>query len=272
MSCGKKIGNFRRLALLAIAAALSFLAAACGNQENSGKKIPPERSSAPPANVDPATTGSVSGVVRLEGPVPPARKIIMSGDAACASAGQEPPVSQEVVADAQGNLANVVIYVKGGIGYFSFAIPTTPVEINQQGCMYAPHVAAVMAGQTVTFHNSDKTIHNIHSQPKNNPSWNRSQSPGAPAIEEFFAREEIAIPVMCNVHPWMRSYLAVFDHPYFAVSGPGGAFEIRNLPPGTYTLEAWHEKYGTLRQPLVVSAKEAAKVSFVFRSDAAAGR
>jgi plastocyanin len=272
MYYGKKFGNFPTLALLAIAAALSFLAAACGNQGNSGKGAPLERSSAPPAVVDPATAGSVSGVVRLDGPVPPARKIIMSGDAACAPADQEPPVSQEVVADAQGNLSNVVIYVKGGIGNFSFAIPKTPVEINQRGCLYSPHVAAAMAGQTVTFHNADKTIHNIHPQPKNNPSWNRSQSPGAPAIEESFSREEIAIPVMCNVHPWMRSYLAVFNHPYFAVSGAGGVFEIRNLPPGNYTLEAWHEKYGTMRQSLVISAKEAAKVSVVFRSDAGVGR
>jgi plastocyanin len=272
MYFGKKIGNSRRLAFLAFMAAFSLLPAACGNQENSEKRTPPERSTAPPAVVGPATAGSVSGVVRLDGPAPAARKIIMSGDAACTAANQEPPTSQEVVADAQGNLANVVIYVKGGIGNFSFAIPKTPVEINQQGCMYAPHVVAARTGQTVVFRNADKTIHNIHPQPKNNPSWNRSQSPGAPAIEERFSREEIAIPVMCNVHPWMRSYLAIFDHPYSAVSGPGGAFEIRNLPPGNYTLEAWHEKYGTLSQALVISAKEAKKVSFVFRPGAGASR
>ncbi|MBZ5529353.1 MAG: hypothetical protein LAN71_15830 [Acidobacteriia bacterium] len=272
MHYGKKIRNSQRMALLAGTAALSLLLAACGNQGNSGKNTPVERSTAPPAVVDPATAGSVFGVVRLDGPAPPARKIIMSGDSACTAANQEPPTSQEVVTDAQGNLANVVIYVKGGIGNFSFAIPKAPVEMNQQGCMYVPHVAAVMAGQTVVFHNADKTTHNIHPQPKNNPAWNRSQSPGAPAIEESFSREEIAIPVMCNVHPWMRSYLAVFNHPYFAVSGAGGAFEIRNLSPGNYTLEAWHEKYGTLSQPLIVSAKQAVRVSFVFQAAAGTGR
>lgn len=264
--------NLRLLTRLARVASLGLLLAACGNREGPARSVPAERPAASATPVDPATAGSISGVVKLDGPAPPARKIIMTGDSACTAADVEPPTSQEVVADAQGNLANVVVYVKSGLGNFVFETPKTAAELNQQSCMYTPHVAAVMAGQTVAFRNGDKTVHNIHPVPKKNPAWNRSQPPGAPAIEEIFAREEVAIPVMCNVHPWMRSYLAVFKHPYFAVSGPGGAFEIRNLPPGNYILEAWHERYGTASQRLTVSAKESKSVSFIFRPGVGGGR
>lgn len=263
--------NLQLLARLACATALGLLLTACGNREGPAGNAPAERPAASTTPVDPATAGSISGVVKLEGPAPPARKIVMTGDSACTAANGEPRTSQEVVADTHGNLANVVVYVKSGLANFAFPIPQMAVVINQQGCMYTPHVAAAMTGQTVSFRNADKTVHNIYPQSKNNPAWNRTQLPGAPAIEETFAREEVGIPVMCNVHPWMRSYLAIFHHPYFAVSGTGGAFEIRNLPPGTYILEAWHEKYGTVSQPVTVSTKESKSVSFIFRSGAGEG-
>lgn len=263
-------GRTRQTRIFIAAAGFSLLTAACGNQKKAGEEDAAKHSAAPAAVVDAATAGSVSGIVRLDGPVPAPRKIIMSGDSACSVAGREAPLSQDVVADAQGHLANVVVYLKGGIGNFSYPVPKTPVEFDQQGCMYIPHVAAAMTGQTVVYRNSDKTTHNVHSQPDKSPPWNRSQPPGAPAIEVSFSHAEVAIPVKCNVHPWMRSYLAVFDHPYFAVTGADGSFEIRNLPPGKYTLEVWHEKYGTLSQPLVIAAKQAVRADFAFRDSAGA--
>src|SRR5437667_273999 len=101
--------------------------------------------------------------------------------------------------------------------------------------------------------------------PKNNREWNKSQAPGAPDISDTFAREEVAIPVQCQVHPWMKSYIAVFKHPYFAVTGANGSFDIKNLPPGTYTLEAWHEKFGVSDQTVTIGAKEAKTVTFSFK-------
>jgi hypothetical protein len=136
--------------------------------------------------------------------------------------------------------------------------------------MYTPHVLALMAGQELIVINSDKTTHNIHPTPKVNRDWNKSQSAGQPNLVETFPREEVSIPVKCNIHPWMKSYIAVFKHPYFGVTGANGSFDIKNLPPGTYTLEAWHEKYGTSDQTVTVGPKEAKTISFTFKAAAGA--
>jgi len=190
----------------------------------------------------------------------------MTTDPACTAAHPEGFASQEVVADARGNLGNVIVYVKEGLGNRTFDAPKTALELDQQGCVYVPHVVALMTGQPLHVRNSDRTLHNVHSASKNNREWNRSQMPGAPTIEEVFSHEELAIAMKCNVHPWMKSCVAVFAHPYFAVSGADGSFEIRNLPAGTYTVEAWHEKYGTLRQTVTLGAKETKSLSFTFQA------
>jgi hypothetical protein len=131
--------------------------------------------------------------------------------------------------------------------------------------MYIPHVVAMQANQKLEVVNSDNTMHNIHPTPSINREWNKAQLPGSP-LEETFSREEVAIPVRCNVHPWMHSYIAVFRHPYFVVTGKGGSFELKNLPPGTYTLEAWHEKLGATTQTVTVGANETKSIDFTFKS------
>jgi hypothetical protein len=126
-------------------------------------------------------------------------------------------------------------------------------------------VVAVRANQELKVVNADPTTHNIHPAPNNNREFNQTQPPGMP-LSVTFAREEIAIPVKCNIHPWMRSYIAVFKHPYFAVTGKDGTFEIGNLPPGAYTITAWHEKLGTAFQKITIGESETETVEFAFKA------
>jgi plastocyanin len=192
----------------------------------------------------------------------------MSSDPSCAKLHPGAAFSEDFVAGNEGALSNVVVFVSDGLGSRSFDVPVTPAVIEQKGCMYGPHVAAVRANQKIRVVNNDSTIHNIHPLPANNREWNKAE-PGGTTLEESFAREEIAIPVKCNVHPWMRSYIAVFKHPFFAVTGKDGSFDLRDLPPGEYTLKAWHEKLGTATQKITISPGENRKnVDFVFKASA----
>jgi len=199
------------------------------------------------AKPDAHAAGSVAGRVRIEG--------------------QRPAVNEEFVTGSGGALGNVIVFVSEGLANRSFDVPAEPVEVDQKGCMYLPHVIGLQAQQKVRIVNNDSTTHNIHAIPVNNREWNKAQ-PAGTTLEETFAREEIAIPVKCNVHPWMRSYIAVFKHPFFAVTGVDGHFDLRNLPPGEYTVEAWHEKLGTMKQTITVAAGEAKNMDFVFKSRA----
>ena len=210
-------------------------------------------------------SAALKGVVKFEGPVAKPTHIDMSADPYCAKVHPAGAMAEDIVKDANGGLENVVVFVAEGLGDRTFEPPTQPAVIDQRGCMYQPHVVALQTNQKLRVVNSDKTTHNIHPMPSNNREWNKSQPPGIP-IEETFAREEVAIPVKCNVHPWMRSHVAVFKHPYFAVTGKNGRFDLRNLPPGTYTVEAWHEKLGTANQRITIGANETKEVQFVFKS------
>jgi hypothetical protein len=217
-----------------------------------------------PMNVSGGTM-SLKGTVKFQGTVPAPKSINMSADPSCAKQHSSPAMSQEIVADAKGDLQNVVVFVSEGLGDRKFDPPSQSAVIEQKGCMYTPHVLAVRANQQLEVVNSDPTLHNIHPLPANNREWNKAEAPGATA-EETFSREEIAIPIKCNVHPWMRSYVAVFNHPYFAVTGKDGSFELPNLPPGTYTIKAWHEKLGTATQQVTIGANETKRVDFLFKS------
>jgi len=251
--------------------AFALALAGCGGS----KPEAPESTSAPAASapagksVDPATAGEVSGAVKLDGAAPKMKNINMAAEPACSKARTSPAMTEEVVTGEGGSLANVVVYVKSGLEGYAFPAATTPVKIDQQGCQYHPHVIGLQVGQNLDVVNDDQTTHNIHPIPKENREWNESQPPGATPIEKSFARAEIAIPVKCNVHPWMKAYMAVLPNPYFQVTDKDGKFDLKNLPPGTYTLTAWHELYGTSDQTVTVGAKETKAVTFTFKATAA---
>lgn len=208
--------------------------------------------------------GTLSGTVKFEGTAPKPTKIDMSFDPNCAKAHPTPQMTEEVVTGAGGGLANVVVYVADGLGNQTFQPPTQPVVLEQKGCVYVPHVIALQANQKLDVVNTDLTTHNIHPNPANNREWNMTQPHGVP-LEQTFAREEVAIPVKCNVHPWMKGYIAVLKHPYFAVTDKSGHFEVKDLPPGTYTIKAWQEKFGVQFQKVTVTAGQSANVDFVFK-------
>jgi plastocyanin len=249
--------------------ALAF--AGCGSKSGSESSEQPAATSATPgATVDTATAATITGTVELDGTAPRMRPINMSAEPYCQKANKVPVVPPEVVTGEHGALANVVVYVKDDMSKYSFTTPSDPVQLAQQGCMYDPHVVALMAGQTLEVKNDDQTTHNIHPMPKDNREWNKSQPPGAAPIDDSFARAELAIPVKCNVHPWMKSYIFVFKNPYYAVTTKDGKFEIKDLPPGTYTIVAWQEKYGTQQQTVTIGPKESKEVSFTFKATGAA--
>jgi plastocyanin len=217
------------------------------------------------AKPDRPSAGSVVGRVRFEGQPPRPTRISMSADPSCAKLHPTSTLNEDFVMGSDGTLGNVVVFISDGLGNRSFDVPGEPAVFEQKGCMYQPHVSAVRANQHIRMVNSDSTIHNIHPVPANNREWNKAEPPGS-TLDETFAREEIAIPVKCNVHPWMRSYIAVFKHPFYAVTGKDGSFDLRNLPPGEYAVKAWHEKLGTMTQEITVAPGEARSVDFVFKS------
>jgi len=216
-------------------------------------------------HVDPVTAGSVSGKITYDGPKPQKAAISMTADADCERIHAGHPAYDEpvVVGPAKG-LANAFVYVKSGLEGKRFETPQDPVVLDQHGCMYTPRVFGIRAGQMLDVKNSDPVSHNIHPEPSNNREWNQQQSPQAPDLQHKFPRPEIMIPVKCNVHRWMHAYIGVMDHPYFTVTGPDGAFELKNLPAGNYTIAVWHEKFGEKTAPMHVAASQAGAVSFTY--------
>lgn len=225
--------------------------------------------------------GTITGTVAYMGTPPAPKKIDTSADPVCGQKDPNLQTEDNLVKD--GKLANSFVYIKDGtladgkkIGDYTFPTPSDAVMLDQNGCHYRPHVVGAQTNQKIRITNSDPTTHNVHPTPKNNPEWNQSQSQGAAPIEKAFARAEVLIPVKCNQHPWMKAYVAVLKHPYFAVSGENGAFTLKNVPPGTYTVAAWKEggANGTEKtMQVTVAAKGSATADFSFGEGAtAAGR
>lgn len=253
-----------RTALLAAAVALAMIVAGCAKKaEQPAEQTAP---AATAATVNPATAGTITGVVKLDGAAPKMAIIKMGADPNCEKAHKTPVHSEEVVTGPGNTLENVVVYIKSGLGNYTYPTPSEPAKLDQTGCMYVPHVLCMMTGQQLQVVNSDQVTHNIHPLPKDNQEWNESQPPGAAPIVKVFARPEDAIPVKCNVHPWMKSYIFNFANPYFAATGSDGTFTLKNVPPGTYTIEAWQERYGTMDQQVTVAPSQSQTVNFTFKA------
>ena len=206
--------------------------------------------------------GTISGHVTFTGTPPKMKPIDMAKEPSCAKQHSTPLLNESVVTGPNNALGNVVIYVSAGDQ--GGAAATQPVRYDQKGCEYIPHVAVMDVGQPLEIYNNDQTSHNIHPLAKVNPEWNKSQPPGAPPIKTAYAKPEF-IAVKCNVHPWMHGYFAVLKTPHHAVSGQDGSYTLEGLPPGKYTLTAWHERFGTQTQDVTVGEK-AATADFVMKA------
>jgi plastocyanin len=209
-----------------------------------------------------ANAATLNGEVTFTGTVPQPDPIDMSEEPACAEKHDGTPVSDDVVVN-DGKLRNVFIYIKDGLTGAP-AAASGQVVIDQDGCVYLPHVAGVQTGQGIVFKNSDGLLHNIKATPTENRTFNISQPTNMESPPRTFTTQEVMIPIECNVHSWMQAYVGVVDHPYFAVSAEDGTFSIGNLPPGTYTIEAWHEEYGTQTQQVTLGADATESITFAF--------
>ena len=255
----------RKICLVLLAGMLVFGAACSGGGEQpaSSATDTPLPGDTAGKTVDASTAGNIAGKVTFAGEVRQGGRIRMNADPSCADQHSGPTYTEDLVV-ADGNLKNAFVWVKSGLDGYTFDAPTGSVSLDQKGCLYDPRVFGVRTGQEISILNSDPTTHNINPTPKNNRNWNISQGPNAAARIQSFAREEVMLPVKCNVHPWMTAYIGVVSHPYFAVTGDDGSFSLAGLPPGMYTVEVWHERLGAQEQQVTIGASESTEVSFEF--------
>jgi plastocyanin len=248
----------------AVLAGLLFLAS-CGG---GGAKTEEKKAEAPPpvAPIDAASAATITGKVSFSGEKPPSKPISMDAVPACASQHKGPIPAEDTVVNANGTLKNVFVYVKAGLPVRQWPAPKAPVALDQKGCIYSPRVLGIMIGQDLEITNNDPSMHNVHPLPKNNKEWNTSQAPKGEKLIKQFDKEEIMVRFKCNVHPWMVAWVGVVSHPFFGVTGEDGTFKLEGLPPGEYTLEAWHEKLGTQEIKVTVSAKDAKTADFAFKN------
>jgi plastocyanin len=237
---------------------VTVIAAGCG-----GSSEPPSLPQRQPTPLDLATTGSISGHVRLTGTRPAMKELRFGGFAECAAQHQGPAYAGDVLVQ-DGRVQNAFIYIQSGLGERVFAIPTAGIEIDQTGCLYAPRVAGAQVGQLIRFLNSDLAMHNVHGTPKDSPAWNFVLARAGLERQIRIDRPEVMVSVRCDLHPWMQGWIGVVDHPYFAVTGSDGAFRLANVPPGPYTVTAWHERFGTQSQQVTVAERGTAETAFTF--------
>lgn len=259
------------LAGLGLTLALALAACGGGDDEDGGsgaaEPAPDDSQSAAeqPAPVADGNNASISGTVTFNGEAPEMTVLDMAADPVCEELSKENPKRRQVlVLGDDQRIANVLVQIRGGLPAMEHEAATGVVEFDQGGCQYSPHVFAVRVGQTLKILNPDGTLHNVHAFAKVNAEFNEAMPQFRTELEKVFDQAETTpFAVKCDVHPWMNAWAAVFDHPYFAVTGSDGAFTIGNLPAGTYELEIWHERLPPQTHTVTVAAGEQATVEAV---------
>jgi Carboxypeptidase regulatory-like domain len=273
--------RFRFVAACAITALAAVLAAGCGGKDDDDEDRPKssraagaskEGAAAPAASAAGPVAGatgsaSITGKIVFEGAVPAAEKFKMSADAFCAKSHPGDVSREDIAIGKDKGLANVFVYVKSGING-TYPAPAAAATIDQRGCTYHPHVFGMVAGQSLEILNSDDTLHNIHSLPEKNEAFNLGMPVKGMKYTKKFDQPEVMIRIKCDVHGWMSAYCGVLSHPFFAVTAADGTYTIKDLPAGTYTIEAWHEKLGTQTQQITVGAQESKPAAFTFKAGA----
>ena len=272
--------RFRFAALCGAALMGTALLSGCGGKDDDEDRPKSSRAagaakdgvgatSAPAASAAAGATGaaSITGKIVFEGAVPAAEKFKMSADAFCAKLHPGDVSREDIAIGKDKGLANVFVYVKTGISG-TYPPPATAATIDQKGCTYHPHVFGMVAGQNLEILNSDDTLHNIHSLPEKNEAFNLGMPVKGMKYTKKFDKQEVMIRIKCDVHGWMSAYCGVLSHPFFAVTAADGTYTIKDLPAGTYTIEAWHEKLGTQTQQVTVGAQESKPAAFTFKAGA----
>ena len=251
-----------RIPIASIIVSAAILVSACGS-----KPEPTPQPTGGGKKVDPATAGTITGKVTFEGTPPVPETIRLGVDMACVQASGASVKSDAILISPTGALQNVFVYIKDGLDpAYSFDPVTTPIVLDQKGCHYTPRVFGVRVGQPIEIVNSDNTLHNVHAIPMTNQEFNKPEAVQGMRMTHVFTAAEVMVPFTCNVHSWMRSYAGVLPHPYFAVSSEDGSFTIKNVPPGTYTIGAWHEKFGDQTAKVTIGDGKSETVAFSFKA------
>jgi plastocyanin len=238
-------------------------AAACGSTAPTVAETPPLIVEDP---VDAAQAGHIVGKVTFDGTPPPPEPISMRSDPYCEREHPDGATVQRIKTGPDAGLQNVFVYVAAGLEGLRFPVPSTPVVLDQQRCTYEPRVFGIQVGQPLELLNSDATLHNVHAAAVANQEFNRGQANRGDRHTHVFSTREVMVPFKCDVHRWMNAWAGVLDHPFYSSTTEDGGFRLERLPPGTYTIEAWHEVLGTLTQTVTLEERATQSVSFIFRA------
>ncbi|HEX9751395.1 MAG TPA: carboxypeptidase regulatory-like domain-containing protein [candidate division Zixibacteria bacterium] len=238
----------------------------CGGGGDSTTQTPPATPQQQTQQATPpkAATATLAGSVTFSGTAPKNTRIRMDSDPVCGKLHSEPVFTEEYIVGSGGELANVFVYVKSGLDGQGFPATADTVIFDQRGCHYDPHVFGLRVNQPLAILNSDPTLHNVHALAKNSREFNLAMPKEGMRVTKSFSEPEVMVKIKCDVHSWMAAYAGVLPHPHFDVTDESGRFSIGPLPPGTYELEAWHEKAGTMTQTVTVGDGETSATAFTF--------
>jgi plastocyanin len=246
---------------LLLPAVATLVLCACGSRSASENAQDP---TLPLASIDESTAGAITGRIIFTGDKPLMPPLDMSANPMCERQHKTPQTAETAVINSSGGIRDAFVWIKDGLPKARWAPPQTNVILDQSGCVYRPHVLGLMVGQQLEIDNSDPVNHNVHAEAQVNVPWNESQPPQAEKKFKTFSREEIWFPVTCSVHPWMRAYLCVVSHPFFAITNENGSYTIKGVPPGNYTLEAIQEKFGRKTVRVTIAANQTKNINFTY--------